>query len=436
MLPPVRLLPRTFWAGLVPIGALGLVLRAVYLFALARHVHGAGDWYFYHWQAGLIASGHGFVDPWILLGTHHYRASAIHPPLYPLLLSGLYELGGHSALAQRSLGLVLGTITLVLVALLGRRVGGPRVGLVAALLYAIYPLMIAVDGDLMSETLYGPLIASMLLASFAVLDRPSVRRALVLGALIGLASLTRSEGLLFVVFLALPVAWRARPSWRGRGTLALATLVAFALVLAPWVIRNQNAFGRFVLVSTNDATVLAGANCNSAYHGVNLGGWDFTCVAPRTTTNEAAQAAIWRRQGLDYARHHISRLPLVMAVRFARVWDLWQPRRQARDFAEGRLVGVEEAGVLVYYVLIGLAIPGLYALRRRRDSVLLVLLAPAVVVSVSAVLGYGIPRLRHAFEISLLVLAAAGLVAVQERLGARRRTRDPRRLPASEAHLA
>jgi hypothetical protein len=125
-----------------------------------------------------------------------------------------------------------------------------------------------------------------------------------------------------------------------------------------------------------------------------------------------------------------------MAVRLARVWDLWQPRRQARDFAEGRLVGVEEAGVLVYYVLMLLAIPGLYALRRQRDAALLVLLAPAVVVSVSAVLGYGIPRLRHSFEISLLVLAAAGLVAVQERLGARRRAREPGRLAPSEAHMA
>jgi hypothetical protein len=124
-----------------------------------------------------------------------------------------------------------------------------------------------------------------------------------------------------------------------------------------------------------------------------------------------------------------------MVVRLARVWDLWQPRRQARDFAEGRLVGVEQAGVLVYYVLMLLAVPGLYAFRRRRDSLLLVLLAPALAVSVAAVLGYGIPRLRHAFEIPLLVLAAAGLVTVRERRGARRATREPRRLAPSEPHM-
>jgi 4-amino-4-deoxy-L-arabinose transferase-like glycosyltransferase len=419
---------------LAAIAVLGLGLRAIYLYALARNVHGVGDWYFYHWQAQAIAQGHGFIDPWVYLGAHQYRASAIHPPLYPLLLSGVYALGGHSALDQRSLGLLLGTITLVLVGLLGRRVGGRRLGLTAAFIYAVYPLMIAVDGDLMSETLYGPLIAGILLTSFAVLDRPAAWRAAGLGVLIGLAALTRSEALLFIPCLAFPVAYRSRTARRGRGAIALAAVAGCVVALIPWTIRNENVFGRFVLVSTNDATVLAGANCDRTYHGVNLGGWDITCVAPRTTTNEAAQAAIWRRDGLNYARDHITRVPLVIAMRELRVWDLWQPLRQARNFAEGRLRGVEEAGVLVYYGLMLLAIPGLLAMRRRGDSVLLVLLVPALVVCLSTAIGYGVPRLRHTFEISLVVLAAAGVIAVQERLAARRRSAPQRSLATSETH--
>jgi 4-amino-4-deoxy-L-arabinose transferase-like glycosyltransferase len=426
ILTAVRRLPRTFFGRLALLALLGVALRAAYLFVLARNVVGAGDWYFYHWQARLIAQGRGFVDPWVLLGTGQYRASAIHPPLYPLLLSGVYELGGHSPLAQRSLGLLLGTITLVLVGLLGRRVGGERLGLVAALLYAVYPLMIAVDADLMSETLYGPLIAGMLLAAIAALERPTTRRALLLGAMIGLATLTRSEALLFLPFLVVPVAWRARPSWRGRGGLALAAILGALVVLAPWTIRDQLAFGRFVPVSTNDATVLAGANCDRTYHGVDLGAWNITCVSDRVSTNEAVQAAIWRRQGLNYVSHHLSRLPLVIAVRLLRVWDLWQPRRQARTFAEGRLIGVEEAGVVVYYLLMAIGIAGVLALRRRNGSLLLVLLAPAVVVCVATAVGYGVPRLRDSFEISLVVLSAAGILAIGERLAARRRAPGPR----------
>ena len=78
-------------------------------------------------------------------------------------------------------------------------------------------------------------------------------------------------------------------------------------------------------------------------------------------------------------------------------------------FAEGRQRRVEQAGVAVYFASSCSASLGALALRRRGRP-LLVLLAPAVAVCVAAVLGYGVPRLRHAFEIPLMVLAAAGIL--------------------------
>ena len=82
--------------------------------------------------------------------------------------------------------------------MLGHRAGGERLGLLAAGLCAVYPLMIAVDGALMSETLYGPLIAIVLLAAWRLLDHPGAWIALGTGAAIALAALTRSEALLLV----------------------------------------------------------------------------------------------------------------------------------------------------------------------------------------------------------------------------------------------
>ena len=431
MLPRVR--PSPFAGRLAVVAALGLLLRAVYLYGPARHVVGIGDWWFYHWQPGLIVNGHGFSDPWQVLATRTYRPSASHPPLYSILLSGLYVLGGHGALIQRSLGLVLGTITLVLVGLVGRRVGGDRLGVIAALLYAVYPVMIAVDADLMSEVLYGPLIAGMLLAAFALHDHPTSRRALVLGAIIGLAALTRTEALLFVPFLLLPVAWRARPTGRSRGVLAGVGLLACVVVIAPWLIRNEIAFGRFVLISTNNQTVIAGANCAQTYHGVNMGGWDITCISRRTNANEAAQAAIWQRQGLSYAAHHLGRLPAVLLIRELRVWDLWQPRRQARTFAEGQQTDVAQAGVAAFWLFAVIAVAGIVALRRRPPA-LLILLSPALVVCITTAIGYGVPRLRDSFDIALPVLTAAGVLAIAERLATRRSA--PRRVAAGSRQPA
>jgi hypothetical protein len=396
---------RGFALRLAGLAAAGVGLRALYLFTVGRDVNGAGDWHFYHWQANLIAEGRGFIEPFKFLFDHHVSPSAGHPPLYPLALAVVSKLGGTGELSHRALGLILGACTIVLVGLLGRRAGGERLGLVAAGLCAVYPLMIAVDGALMSETLYGPLVAVALLAAWRMLDRPGPWIALATGAAIALAALTRSEALLLLVVLAWPAAWRGGAGWPLRA--ALATL-ACALVLAPWAIRNADRFGAFVPISTNDSTVLAGANCPLTYHGIDLGGWNIECISKRRDDNEADQAAIWRREATDYAREHAGRLPVVGAVRLLRVWDLWQPRRQVM-FAEGRQRRVEQAGVAVYFAFLALGALGAVTLHRRGVT-LLVLLAPAVAVCVAAVLGYGIPRLRHGFEIPLLVLAAAGIL--------------------------
>jgi 4-amino-4-deoxy-L-arabinose transferase-like glycosyltransferase len=400
---------RGFALRLAGLAAAGIALRALYLFTVGRHVTGVGDWHFYHWQANLIADGRGFIEPYKYRFDHHVSPSAGHPPLYPLALSVVSLLGGTSELAHRALGLPLGACTIVLVGLLGRRAGGDRLGLLAGGLCAVYPLMIAVDGALMSETLYGPLIAVALLAAWRLLDHPGPWIALGTGAAIALAALTRSEALLLVPLLAWPAAWRGGWGWPLRA--ALATL-GCVLVLAPWTVRNADRFGAFVAISTNDATVVAGANCPLTYHGVDLGGWNIECISARREDNEAEQAAIWRREARDYARDHAGRLPIVATVRFLRVWDLWQPRRQVM-FAEGRQRRVEQAGVAVYFAFLVLGAVGAVALRRRGVP-LLVLLAPAVAVCVSAVLCYGVPRLRHAFEIPLLVLAAAGILALVE----------------------
>jgi MYXO-CTERM domain-containing protein len=124
---------------------------------------------------------------------------------------------------------------------------------------------------------------------------------------------------------------------------------------------------------------------------------------------------------------------MVVLLRLLRVWDLWQPRRQARTFAEGQQTGVAEAGVAVFWILGLIGFAGVLALRRRRPA-LLVLLAPAVVVCVSTAIGYGVPRLRDSFDVALPVLAAAGVLAIAQR--ATERWHTPNRVAAGSRQPA
>jgi hypothetical protein len=61
-----------------------------------------------------------------------------------------------------------------------------------------------------------------------------------------------------------------------------------------------------------------------------------------------------------------------------------------------------------YFLLIPFAVYGVILLRRRRVP-LLIVLAPFVTVTVTAVLAYGQIRFRHSAELSLVVLAAVAV---------------------------
>jgi hypothetical protein len=398
---------QSFRARLAALAVTGAVLRAFYTFVLTPHQQGFGDWGWFNGVANGIARGDWYSNPFLI---GRQVPSASHPPLYPLVLSLGSLLGGTGYQAHRAFGVLLGAAGIVLMGLLGRRIGGPRVGLVAAALTTIYPVFVAADGALLAETLFTPVLAGTLLVAYRARDEGTARWAAALGALVALCALTRSESLMLLPLLALPAVWAPRP---GRAVRLGAVLVAFLVVMAPWTIRNVHAFHRVIPVSTQDGALLAGANCPTTYYGPELGGWSFACLSKARSDNEAVQSDVWRRQGRDYARDHAGRVPLVVLVRVLKLMDFYEPRRELM-FAEGRNHKVEGVGIGLYWLLLPLAVWGAVLLRRR-GAPLFLLAAPVVTVLVAAVAGYGVTRLRHAADLVILLLAAVALVALAER---------------------
>jgi 4-amino-4-deoxy-L-arabinose transferase-like glycosyltransferase len=387
---------RGFRAGLLLIAVAAVVIRIAHTLLVAPPTTGLEDAFWFRTVAHNLAVGRGFVD-------FNFHATAAHPPLYALFLAAAEKLSITGDEALRSLGALLGGATVLAVGLVGRRVGGERVGLLAAAIAAVQPLLIAGDGALLSETLYGPIVGLTLLAAFRLAERPTPGRAAVVGIAVGVATLTRSEALLLLPLLALPLAWRGTAA--GRATRLAVATACTALVVAPWVGRNVSEFDRAV-VANNDGAVLAAANCHAAYHGEHIGAFVETCI-PRVSGDEGEQARVQQRQGVDYARDHAGRVPLVAGVRVLRTWSLFQPLRDVNE--QGRSAKVQKLGVLFDYLLCVLAIAGVLALRHDRPA-LMVLLAPIVLVTVVAAATHGMVRLRHPAELSLAILAAAGAV--------------------------
>jgi hypothetical protein len=409
----VRPAATTFWPWLLGIAATAFLLRVVYMLTIAPPLWWLADEAFYYHASNLIVQGHGYSQPLVAVFYGLYRPTALHPPLWPAVLSivslftapgtGSGSLTGAVADLHRAVGCLCGATVVVLVGLLGRRIGGWRVGLVGAALAALYPHFIIHDGDLLSEPLYGVLIGALVLLGYRFTERPTTSRAFALGLVTGLAALTREEALWFIPVLLIPLAWIAG---RNRLRLALLAVLGAVVVIAPWTVRNYFAFHRFVPVA-NSGAVIDGANNRCAYYGNHLGSWQGECAKVPHETNLSPEIYVSSRQtsdGLDYARRHAARAVLVAAIRLLRVWSLYEPGYES--LGPPTLMA---AGIGIYYLMLIAAVFGLIALRRRGRRIL-ILIAPVIVTSIAAVLGDGLDRLRYDAEVPLIAVAAWSLV--------------------------
>src|SRR5690606_17340487 len=122
--------------------------------------------------------------------------SALHGPLYPLVLSLSSRLGGTTYVDHKFLSILIGTATVLDTALVAKRVAGEKVALIAGALAAVYPNLWLIDSLLYPEGLFALLTTTCILVAHRWRDQPSIVTAAGLGVLIGLAALTRGEGLL------------------------------------------------------------------------------------------------------------------------------------------------------------------------------------------------------------------------------------------------
>ena len=168
--------------------------------------------------------------------------TAHRTPGFPVFAAGVYRLFGRSISAVRCAQVLLSCLSVPLLYLLCRKVFGEPVGLVTGIGWALWPESLFTFYS--SDSFYSePLAVALLIASvWALAGAGGAHRAILSGALLGLALLTRAHLLLAIPFLVLcAAAWRHR--LRGSaGRLVAVALVALLPVVA-WSPRNYRELG-------------------------------------------------------------------------------------------------------------------------------------------------------------------------------------------------
>jgi 4-amino-4-deoxy-L-arabinose transferase-like glycosyltransferase len=429
------------WLAPTVILLLALVLRVAAVAADDGYRPG-NDALEYDYLARSIAAGDGYPQSGYLL---QGGPTAIRGPGYPYLLGAVYALSGNSLTAGRLASAALGALSVLLLYLIAKRIWGRRIGLLAATLTALFPPLILLSRDLVSESFF---IALELAALLCVLNfrrsGGALRWAAGAGVLCGLAALTRNTGLALVLPLTLGV-WTMRPWLRPASLLApAAVLGCAALVIAPWIVRDKAEFGRFVPVTTSSGFAAAGTyNEDSFRDSGSHGAWrnpqtirQFTPLFTTPGIDEGEVDTELRRAARDFAWEHPGYVAETAGWNLLRLFEI-AGGSVVDD--EGHVVvdrgigsadpALERAGIAIATAF---ALLGAFAIVRSRSrsrprgappllpsGPLFLWLVPILMILLAAPIA-GLPRYRLPADPFLLILAAIGLGWLWDRIAIHR----------------
>ncbi len=372
-----------------------------------------GDGFYYSTITDNLAKGHWFINPFTGAPT------ADHPPLTILVLAPATWLF-NSTFAQRVTMMLVGTATVAVIGLIGRRIGGDRVGLVAALIALANPNLWINDSLTMSESLAALFVALLVWCGLVLVERPTLKHAVVTGLTLGLTLLARAELGWFLVLMVVPILASAGSiTWPQRARLLAVTTVCAGVMVAPWIAWNSTRFEQPVWLSNNSGGALAGSNCDATYFGDIIGGWSLECAVAheRPGSDASENSARGVRTAVTYVRDHLGRLPLVILAREGRVFGFFEPQTAIDANArEGRPRSASWAAMITFWLLVAPSVIGARArFRRGPRAGMWPFFACLVCPIITAALFYGIPRFRIPLDVAMCLLAAVPIAALWDR---------------------
>ena len=365
------------------------------------------DHFQFGWEMGRIARslamGQGFSSPTDLPS----GPSAWAPPVYPFVLAGMFKLfgiysnaSGWMILAFNSLFSALTCVTLYRIA---ERMYGVAVARATAWTWAVFPYAIYWPVRVVWETSLTAFLLSLALLMTLQMSGAgaiSVKSWAFFGLLWGAIILTNTSVLALLPFCLVWLLWRLpqRPHVIAGTIFCLAVT---GVVVAPWLIRNYQVFGKFVFVRDNLPLEMHMAN-NDQFTGLwtrnEHPGNDPVAMRRFQEIGELRFMEEQQDQFRNFVRNHP-----VDFVRFSlqRAAYFWMGTPQSAIVGEYDLIIARHTAFLM---MAALAFAGLWLTIRRKKVGGFLLACALIVYPLPYYLVNPFPRYKHAIEPEMVLL--------------------------------
>ncbi len=355
--------------ALLALFALFTLLRAA---AILLDVTPTSDADWYYARADMLAQGRGYLGQ---TGV----PTAYWPPGWPLALSLAFRVLGTSTLTVGLFNLVSAVLAAWLTYDLARRLfgSGPIAELgarTALLLLAVYPNSILYVPLALTEVFYTTLLLG---GCWLLIARKGAARLVFAGLVFGLATLVKAQTLVVVPLVCLigllrdEQIVRRTPGVIARGGLILAVA---AMGVAPWTVRNHEAMGAWIPVSTNGGITLLTGNNDSARGGFTPDDAVVKALDARRGLTEMEYDAEASRLGKEWIKAHPVQFLKLMPLKLLRLWGpdgegqwAYETGSPAWHAAPWAFLALRAANQLWYFALLGLfAVAAVMMIRQRR----------------------------------------------------------------------
>ena len=225
----------------------------------------------------IAEDGVEYLQQAALLGAGSFRQAlgGHYPPLYPAAITAMQWLIPDPVLAAKTVSALFGAICIWPLVILGRSIFPAACVRAAAVVYILSPYLLQFSGDVLSESAFCFFVLVCLGCLWKSATTGPVIPSTIAGLCVGLACLTRPEGILLVPFGVVAL-WVLRAPSEGRRRRAAAILLFTGLSLAPlipyaFVLHGETGHLQF---TRKGPELVGGLVGYAAESGVPLAGFD------------------------------------------------------------------------------------------------------------------------------------------------------------------